>query len=63
MRDFSELEEIIQVDFKNKDLLIESLTHSSYANEHNTKFNERLEFLGDAVLELLMSKYLSLYFT
>jgi len=58
MRDYKELEKIINIDFKNKDILLEALTHSSYANEHNTTFNERLEFLGDAVLELLMSKYL-----
>lgn len=44
--------------FKNRALLDEALTHSSYANEHNTKNNERLEFLGDAVLELCMSDYL-----
>ena len=39
-------------------LLIEAFTHSSYANEHHTKCNERLEYLGDAVLELCMSTYL-----
>ena len=44
---------------KNEDLLMEALTHSSYANEHsNTKYYERLEFLGDAVLELVVSEYL-----
>ena len=35
-----------------------AFTHTSYANEHNTESYERLEFLGDAVLELLMSDYL-----
>lgn len=35
-----------------------ALTHSSYANEHQTQKNEKLEFLGDAVIELLMSDYL-----
>ncbi len=35
-----------------------ALTHSSYANEHQTEKNEKLEFLGDAVIELLMSDYL-----
>ena len=43
---------------KNEDLLMEALTHSSYANEHsNTKYYERLEFLGDAVLQLASSDY------
>lgn len=42
----------------NKDLLEEALTHSSYSNEHKDKKNyERLEFLGDAVLELITSEY------
>ena len=34
-----------------------ALTHSSYGNEHHKEFNERLEYLGDAVLELCMSTY------
>ena len=58
MKHYSDLEEKLGVVFKNKDTLIEALTHSSYGNEHNVNFNERLEFLGDAVLELSMSKYL-----
>ena len=57
----SELEEKIGVVFKNKDLLLQALTHRSYLNE-NTKWhldnNERLEFLGDAVLELVVTEYL-----
>lgn len=39
-------------------LYIEALTHTSYSNEHQTKNYERLEYLGDAVLELIMSEYL-----
>ena len=39
-------------------LLSEALTHTSYANEHNTKSYERLEYLGDAVLEIVCSDYL-----
>lgn len=58
MKHYSELEKKLGVDFKDKSVLIEALTHSSYGNEHNCPFNERLEFLGDAVLELSMSKYL-----
>ena len=56
-----ELEEIIGYSFKNQHLLSHALTHSSYANEKHwdkTKCNERLEFLGDAVLELLSSDFL-----
>lgn len=58
---FSKLESDIGYEFKNKELLINALTHTSYANEHKhkgMKDNERLEFLGDAVLELVTSDYL-----
>ena len=54
------LEKIINYKFNNKELLITALSHSSYANE-NPNFrqnNERLEILGDAVLELLVSEEL-----
>lgn len=47
------------IDINNKTLLNEALTHSSYSNEHKGINNyERLEFLGDAVLELIISEYL-----
>lgn len=52
------LEKMLNIEFKDKELLKTALTHSSYANEHNLTHNERLEFLGDAVLELCMSEYL-----
>jgi ribonuclease-3 len=45
------------IKIKNEELLLQALTHSSYANEHNTPDYERLEYLGDAVLELAMSEY------
>lgn len=45
---------------KDENLLRVALTHSSYSNEHNGKNYERLEFLGDAVLELVTSEYLFL---
>ena len=45
------------IDIKNKELLLTALTHSSYANEHKCDHYERLEFLGDAVLELITSDY------
>ena len=49
-------------EFKDINLLITALTHRSYVNEHKksaTEHNERLEFLGDAVLELVTSDFLS----
>ena len=50
-------QEKIGYKFKNIELLEEALTHSSYANESGlSRFNERLEFLGDAVLELITSE-------
>lgn len=56
---FNQLEDKFLYSFKNKSLLTEALTHSSYANEKNIHFNyERYEFLGDAVLQLIVSDYL-----
>lgn len=55
------LEEAIGYSFQDKSLLAEALTHRSYANEYQTESlpdNERLEFLGDAVLDLIVSEYL-----
>ena len=46
------------IDLTNSKLLSTALTHTSYANEHNTISYERLEFLGDAVLELIASDYI-----
>lgn len=54
----TELEKFFNLDFNNKELLTRAFTHSSYANEHNTESNERLEFIGDAVLDLMMGNYL-----
>src|SRR5690625_2729440 len=48
----------LNIPYKNIEIYNRALTHSSFANEHNIKNNERLEFLGDAILELLMSEYL-----
>ena len=52
------LEESIGYTFKNKLLLKNALTHTSYANENNVKSNEKLEFLGDSILEFISSKYI-----
>jgi ribonuclease-3 len=56
-----EFQNIIGVNFDNIDLLDNALTHTSYANQHNLTYNhhnERLEFLGDAVLSIVVSEYL-----
>ena len=61
-----QLEQIIGYTFQNKKLLKQALTHSSYANEKKLGklgCNERLEFLGDAVLELISSDFLYAKFT
>ncbi len=54
------LEDKIHYQFKNKELLLQALTHSSYANEnhHGNICNERLEFLGDAVLSIVTAEFL-----
>ncbi|MCZ2845519.1 MAG: ribonuclease III [Candidatus Bathyarchaeota archaeon] len=55
------MEKILGVHFKDKSLLQEALIHRSYLNEHpdcSLQHNERLEFLGDSVLELLVSEHL-----
>ena len=55
-----DLQEAIGYSFKDPALLTEALTHSSYAHEQhkNMKYNERLEFLGDAVLSIVVSDYI-----
>jgi len=61
MKDFSKLEEILKVKFKDSNLIKQALVHRSYLNEHpefHLAHNERLEFLGDAVLEIVVTEYL-----
>ena len=61
MKDFLLLEKKLNLKFKNKDLLIQAFTHRSYLNENpnfRLEHNERLEFLGDAVLELVVTEEL-----
>ncbi len=61
MTDLSKLEGTLGVKFKSQELLKEALTHRSYLNEHPSwplQNNERLEYLGDAVLELAVTEYL-----
>jgi len=60
-KNFGGLEKKLGIEFKNKDLLIQAFVHRSYLNENpdfRLEHNERLEFLGDAVLELAVTKYL-----
>jgi ribonuclease-3 len=59
--ELTELEQILGVTFVDKVLLLTAITHRSYLNEHRSAtqdHNERLEFLGDAVLELVVTDYL-----
>lgn len=60
-KDLQELEKKLEITFKDKNLLTTALTHRSYLNENydtHLSNNERLEFLGDAVLELITTEYL-----
>ncbi|MBI4122520.1 MAG: ribonuclease III, partial [Parcubacteria group bacterium] len=61
MKDLSQFQEAIALPFKNRELLQQALVHRSYLNENPTfelDHNERLEFLGDAVLELAVTEHL-----
>ncbi len=60
-KNFSQLEAHIGITFKNQNLLVQALVHRSFLNEHrdvSISHNERLEFLGDAVLELIVTEFL-----
>ena len=56
--DIKKIERIIHYGFKNKDLLTTAFTHQSYANEKNIKSNQRLEYLGDSILNFVVADYL-----
>lgn len=59
LENINKFEDIIDYKFSNKEYILEALTHSSYSNENkNFEFNERLEFLGDSVLSIVVSDYL-----
>ena len=58
MKEIEELEKNIGYSFKNKQLLHTAMTHISYAYENKVESNERLEYLGDSILEFISSKYL-----
>jgi len=60
-RDFAALEKKLDLKFKDQRLLVQAFVHRSYLNEHHDfplPHNERLEFLGDAVIELIVTEYL-----
>ncbi len=57
-KDIKELEKKFNLKFNDFSLLERAMMHSSYANEQNMKSNERLEFVGDAVLDLAVAKFL-----
>ncbi len=56
--DFKEIEKSIGYTFKNKELLKRAFTHTSYAYENKLVSNEKLEFLGDSILEFISSEYI-----
>jgi ribonuclease III len=61
MKNFSQLEEIVDIKFNNINYLKQAVVHRSYLNEHpefELNHNERLEFLGDAVLEIVVTEFL-----
>ena len=53
----AEVEEKIGYTFKNKDLLLTAFTHSTYANRYDVEDNERMEYLGDSVLQLVVTEW------
>lgn len=57
-KNLEELEKNIGYKFKNIELLQNALTHTSYAYEHGVQSNEKLEFLGDSILEFVSSEYM-----
>lgn len=66
VNDLTKLQKRLGIDFKNEGLLKQAMVHRSYLNEHpdfNIGHNERLEFLGDAVLEIIVTEFLYLNFT
>lgn len=60
--DLKKLEKELNYEFNNKELLKNALTHTSYAYENGVESNEKLEFLGDSILEFISSKYLFLHY-
>ena len=57
-QELEKMQKNIQYKFKNLELLKTALTHTSYAYDHNIESNEKLEFLGDSILEFVSSQYI-----
>lgn len=62
LNNLRELQEFIGYKFNDVSILEQALTHSSFANDNNKESYERLEFLGDAVIELVVSEYIYKYY-
>lgn len=54
---YSEIEEKIKYRFQNRELLLTAFTHSTYAHQYGDKDNERMEYLGDAILQLVVTEW------
>ncbi len=54
---YAEIEKIIGYTFRDKSLLLTAFTHSTYAHAHGSKDNERMEYLGDSVLQLIVTEW------
>ena len=55
---FQKIAKKLRIKYRNIDLYLMAFTHKTYGNEHNCSYNERLEFLGDAILDFLVGEYL-----
>ena len=56
--DYEKIEKLLGVSFASKDLLLQAFTHSSYSNTTGAKSNQRIEYLGDSVVNLIVAEYL-----
>jgi ribonuclease-3 len=62
MRDISDLCKILEIEFKDQSLLIKALTHKSFSTANDSESYERLEFLGDSLLQMVVSEYIYHHF-
>ena len=57
---FNDFARSLRISYRHKELFLQAFTHTSYANEHKCESNERLEFVGDAILDFLVGEYIYL---